>query len=743
MFEVQVEDVRSRRMLTRSGGSLIAAMTLALVTSASWAQSKPGASSSNDALTPLCTPGIAEGKSLDSGLGLYEAGDGSLIADLVDAEGAKNCLKATPANLNLNVDGVQLNLSGAVQYQAIGGPQRRIVAQTINPALCESYSTAANQFALLLSNANGDLQGANGSLGGVLSMRYTPSSGAFAPTLDTAQYGAWLTCYDATLPNAVIAPSQDSVFGARFESNGDLRVEYLDAQGAPIQSLVQTIGTDIVYKVRVSNRGEVAASGVRVREFVPKAGRALAPAMSFVSCVRDSDAVSCADTDGSLRQDVASLAPGESRTYTLTRRVIGDAPVAVESGALTSVAAFSNPDVAAEADRADNSRHLRIGLAANGIPVALAQNINTSEDTALPVVLSGSDPDSDAITGYTVTVQPTRGSLSGTAPNLTYTPNADYNGSDSFRYTVTDARGGVSSAAEVSISIAAVNDGPRVGVQLANVSYAEGASVEIDASGAFIDPEANGFTVNVTGLPSGISYFSSLRAIAGTLSLSTAGVYSVTLTATETSSGLTATQQFTLTVTNTNQNPTVATPIADQTTDEGAVVALNVAGNFADADSGDTLSFSLTAGTLPPGLTLASNGQISGTIAQTAATGSPYSVTITANDGQGGTISDVFSWTVNAVNAAPVAVGTISNRSGTVGQSFEILGSVVRGAFSDPDGDSLTYSHGSTLPPGLFMTSDGTIGGSPTAAGTYNVTITATDPGALAATQAFTITIAP
>lgn len=746
MFESQVENGRSRRRVTGSGGSLIAALTFALAASASWAQSKPGTAPVDDAMIPFCTPGIVGGKNLDGALGMYEAGDGSFIADLVDAAGAKNCLKATAGNLNLNVDGVQLNLSGAVAYQAIGGPQRRIVAETLNPALCESYSTSAGQFALWLSNANGDLQGANGTLGGVVSMRYTPGSGAFTPALAAAQFGPWLTCFDATLANAMIVSTPDTVFDASFESNGDLRVEYLDAQGAPIESLLQTIGSSVVYKVRVSNQGEVAASGVRVREFVPKAGRALQPAMNMAvaSCVRDSDSQNCADTDGSLRQDIASLAPGASQTYTLTRRVIGTTPIAAASGALTSVAAFSNPDAISESNRSDNSRRLRIGLVANGAPAALAQNLNTNEDVALPVTLSGTDPDGDAITDFNVTVQPTHGSLSGTAPNLTYTPVADYNGADSFRYTVTDARGGVSLSALVSITVAAVNDGPRVGTQLVNVTYAEGAAVEIDAAAAFTDPEANAFTVNVTGLPSGISYFSGLRAIAGTLNLSTAGVYTVTLTATETATGLTATQQFTLTVNNTNQNPTVATPIPDQTHDEGVAVTLNVASNFADADTNDTLTFSVSAGALPVGLTLAANGQISGTISQTAAPGGPYSVTITANDGQGGTVADVFTWTINAVNAAPVTVGTLLNRAGTEGQAMEIPGAELRAGFTDPDSDALTYTV-SGLPSGLnYFPGSSNISGVPAGgtAGSHVITVRATDPGTLFVEQQFTLTIA-
>src|SRR5207302_1799503 len=45
------------------------------------------------------------------------------------------------------------------------------------------------------------------------------------------------------------------------------------------------------------------------------------------------------------------------------------------------------------------------------------------------------------------------GSLSGTAPNLTYTPNAGFVGTDSFTFTVTDSYGLASSPATVKITV--------------------------------------------------------------------------------------------------------------------------------------------------------------------------------------------------------------------------------------------------------------------------------------------------
>ena len=93
----------------------------------------------------------------------------------------------------------------------------------------------------------------------------------------------------------------------------------------------------------------------------------------------------------------------------------------------------------------------------NDAPVATGQSVTTTEETAKAITLAGTDTDNDTLT-YSVG-QPTNGTLSGTAPSLTYTPNDDYVGSDSFTFTVND--GTVDSAtATVSITVTNVNDAP-------------------------------------------------------------------------------------------------------------------------------------------------------------------------------------------------------------------------------------------------------------------------------------------
>ncbi|MEY3534514.1 MAG: hypothetical protein RLZZ582_90, partial [Verrucomicrobiota bacterium] len=127
----------------------------------------------------------------------------------------------------------------------------------------------------------------------------------------------------------------------------------------------------------------------------------------------------------------------------------------------------------------------------NDAPVATAQTVTTDEDTAKPITLSGTDVEGSALT-YAVVTQPTKGVLSGTAPNLTYTPNANVNGSDSFTFRVND--GAVNSgAATVSISITAVNDAPVATAQ--TVTTDEDTARLITLSGTDVEGSALTYAV--------------------------------------------------------------------------------------------------------------------------------------------------------------------------------------------------------------------------------------------------------
>ena len=84
--------------------------------------------------------------------------------------------------------------------------------------------------------------------------------------------------------------------------------------------------------------------------------------------------------------------------------------------------------------------------------------MTTDEDTAKAITLAATDAEGSTLT-YTIVAAPAHGTLSGTAPALTYTPAANYNGPDSFTFKANDGTRGLERR-DRSITVTAVNDAP-------------------------------------------------------------------------------------------------------------------------------------------------------------------------------------------------------------------------------------------------------------------------------------------
>src|SRR5438046_1760074 len=101
-------------------------------------------------------------------------------------------------------------------------------------------------------------------------------------------------------------------------------------------------------------------------------------------------------------------------------------------------------------------------------PVCFDQSTSTNEDVAKALTLTGQDPDGDSIT-FSIVSGPSHGSLNPgvSGASQSYTPSADYNGSDSFTFRVNDgttsgvgANGNSNENCTVSITVNPVNDAP-------------------------------------------------------------------------------------------------------------------------------------------------------------------------------------------------------------------------------------------------------------------------------------------
>jgi hypothetical protein len=97
-------------------------------------------------------------------------------------------------------------------------------------------------------------------------------------------------------------------------------------------------------------------------------------------------------------------------------------------------------------------------ISPNTAPVAYDQHVETNEDIPVTITLTASDAENDPLT-YSVTSGPANGTLSGTPPDLTYIPDDDYYGLDSFMFIANDGQAD-SNEATVTITVISVNDPP-------------------------------------------------------------------------------------------------------------------------------------------------------------------------------------------------------------------------------------------------------------------------------------------
>jgi PKD repeat protein len=117
---------------------------------------------------------------------------------------------------------------------------------------------------------------------------------------------------------------------------------------------------------------------------------------------------------------------------------------------------------------------------ANQPPVAQDQALTSLEDTLLALVLSATDPEGQPLS-YQVVLAPAHGTLTGIAPGLTYTPEANYAGSDQFTFVASDGTA-QSNVATVSLTISPVNDPPTASVTVTPLTGPAPLTITGDAS---------------------------------------------------------------------------------------------------------------------------------------------------------------------------------------------------------------------------------------------------------------------
>lgn len=311
-----------------------------------------------------------------------------------------------------------------------------------------------------------------------------------------------------------------------------------------------------------------------------------------------------------------------------------------------------------------------------------------------------------------------------------------HDGVYNFTLSATNAGGTATQACSITIGLVA----PTVAPSITTACPLSSATVGTAYSQAFAATGGAGalsFSISAGALPAGLTLTSG-GVLSGTPTAAGTGTFTVQVTDSSTPTALTGTKACSVVVNAAPPAPvapviTSACPLPAGTHGSAYHAALTATGTT-------PITWTLTAGALPVGLTLASTGSINGTPGATGVA----SFTLTATNA-GGSVSQACSVTINAPAAHPVPAPSINNAcplsSATVGTAYSQ-------AFTSTNGFApLSYSIGAgALPAGLTLSSLGVLSGTPTAAGTASFTVVVTDsttPTAQTGSKACSVVVNP
>ena len=364
-----------------------------------------------------------------------------------------------------------------------------------------------------------------------------------------------------------------------------------------------------------------------------------------------------------------------------------------------------------------------------------------SDGTIFAVLENDIDNESDSLTIASVT-QPMNGSVANNGYNITYAPNTNYCGPDSFTYTISDGNGGIDTAM-VTVMVTCVNDPPTAYDDVYTV--AEGSSntiLSVLANDAILPDTGETLSIVSVDTPNNGGIISIIEGIPDNLSYTPApdffGIESFNYTVTDEQGGF-DTAPVTITVTPVNDPPVAYND--SYTLQENSMLIIpepGILGNDTDVD----LDF-LTAvlATLPNNglLLLESNGSFSYE-PDTDFEGID-SFTYQANDSSTHSNIATVYLIVQPVNTAPV-LAPITDLSVDENDAVTVLISA-----SDADDDTLTLSApGIGIPSFAVFTDNGDGSGSIVFTpgfndtGVYQLILTVSD-GILSDSTVFNITV--
>ena len=319
---------------------------------------------------------------------------------------------------------------------------------------------------------------------------------------------------------------------------------------------------------------------------------------------------------------------------------------------------------------------------------AIADSATTSEDTAVDINVLVND---SFVTTAPITVTAANGSNGSTAITaniVSYTPNTDFNGTDTFSYTIT--QGDKTSSADVTVTIEAVNDAPSIDTA-STIQVAENQTAVTTISVSDVDEDDLTLTLSGTDADSFNLSTDNVLTFKEAPDFETKSSYSITLSLTDATE--TVTKDVTISITNLNDTAPVFTSEATFSAAENQTAIGTITATDADSDS---VTFTVSGSEL----VITSAGVLTFASAPDYEIKSIYSATVTATDGTNPTTQDI---TVNITNLNDTAPVFTSEATFSAAENQTAIGMVTA---TDADGDAITFTISGTE---LAITSAGVL----------------------------------
>ncbi|ENS1784661.1 tandem-95 repeat protein [Vibrio parahaemolyticus] len=380
-------------------------------------------------------------------------------------------------------------------------------------------------------------------------------------------------------------------------------------------------------------------------------------------------------------------------------------------------------------------------------PVAdiVADSVTVVEDTPTIIKVLGNDTfeGDDKVVSLDTNNGPANGTVSiNPDGSVTYTPNDNYHGTDSFTYIVTS--GGVSESTTVSVDVTPVNDAPVAKDDIATTQ--EDTAVTIDVLPNDSDVDGDKLSIESASVP---KEHGTVEVVDGKLVFTPAENFNgdAEITYTVTDGELTDEAKVTVTVNPVNDAPTIKVDAVESITEDAVNTDTVVATlTVRDTDTPeDQLTVSLENNS--NGYFVLVGNEIKLTQAGVDAVNNDelnlkdLTISASVSDGVNPTANDSDSLIVNRVNDAPTVENAIADQ--VLSEDFASYTIDLNDAFKDSDSAlNFSVSGNSNV---LVSIENGIATISPTADwnGSEPLTFTATDPSGESISQTVNFTVAP